>query len=277
MSKGGVRPAEIVCVTVLTLTSGVALLAQTALTQLGLTEAAAQTFLFEELKGPTIQGRRSEIAIAGTRAFLKLPPAARGPAATGLFAWAKAHVNTPAFRKTYATLRQAATPEERQDSETVDEAVKKELDDLLTGIAQVKQAAASMPPADRARILESLKEQEAQFRNPEFAKRLAMTLEAERAASRAGDARVVRNTDDRYPANPEQLFARRLRQFLEQTADANFSARTISLTGGADGIEFVDPVDRERTWLWQLAVIAGRDATLAARAAAETWLKEIER
>ena len=104
-----------------------------------------------------------------------------------------------------------------------------------------------------------------------------MTLEAERAASRAGDARVVRNTDDRYPANPEQLFARRLRQFLEQTADANFSARTISLTGGADGIEFVDPVDRERTWLWQLAVIAGRDATLAARAAAETWLKEIER
>ena len=74
-------------------------LAQPALAQLGLTETAARTFLFEELSAPTIHRRRSEIAITGTRAFHKLPPAARGPAASALFAWAKAYVTSPAFTK----------------------------------------------------------------------------------------------------------------------------------------------------------------------------------
>ena len=47
-------------------------LGQTALAQLGLTETRARAFLFEELSAPTIHHRRSEIAIAGTRAFHKL-------------------------------------------------------------------------------------------------------------------------------------------------------------------------------------------------------------
>jgi hypothetical protein len=57
----------------------------------------------------------------------------------------------------------------------------------------------------------------------------------------------------------------------------NFSARTISLTGGPDGIEFRDKADRQRSWMWQEAVIVGPEATAAARAAADAWLKEIER
>ena len=73
------------------------------------------------------------------------------------------------------------------------------------------------------------------------------------------------------------MFARRLREFLAATADVNFAARTISLTGGPDGIEFMDKADREKPWMWQAAVIVGREATVAARVAAEAWLKEIEK
>ena len=83
--------------------------------------------------------------------------------------------------------------------------------------------------------------------------------------------------EEAFPADPQKLFARRLRAFLEATADANFSARIIHLTGGPDGIEFVDPADRGKSWVWQAAVIVGQEATTAARAAAEAWLKEIER
>jgi regulator of protease activity HflC (stomatin/prohibitin superfamily) len=72
---------------------------------------------------------------------------------------------------------------------------------------------------------------------------LRASLEAERAARDAGDTAAARDANERYPADPQQLFARRLREFLEATADANFSARTVSLTGGADGIEFVEPAD----------------------------------
>ena len=100
---------------------------------------------------------------------------------------------------------------------------------------------------------------------------------AERAQEGGNDAALADDVEALTPADPRRLFARRLRQFLDATADVNFSARTIALTGGPDGIEFVDKADRARPWIWQAAAIVGREATVAARAAAEAWLKEIER
>ena len=159
----------------------------------------------------------------------------------------------------------------------MDEEVKKKMDEMLAAIEEMRQAAAAMEPAARAKVLENIKVQEAQIRSPETAKMLRAALEAERGDRLASEMRTVRNTSERLPADPRDLFARRLREFLKETADADFSARTISLTGGADGIEFVNPADRERHWMWQLAVIAGREATTAARTAADAWLKELAR
>jgi len=255
---------------------GGALLAQSVLTELGLTETAARNFLFQEIKSPARE-RRSDIAIAGNRAFLKLPPSARGQAATALFAWTKAYVNSAPFKTAYASFRRDTTvPQEQQHPLTVDEEVKKQIDELLAGVEEMKQAAASMDPANRARILESVKPQEARYRSPEFVQQVRTVLEAERAARGGSGNAAARVANEPYPADPQKLFARRLRGFLEATSDANFAAKTISLTGGTDGIEFVDPADRKKSWVWQAAVIVGQEATTAARAAAEAWLKEIE-
>ena len=103
-------------------------------------------------------------------------------------------------------------------------------------------------------------------------------------AARHGLRRVLAPTTDfrafweALPADPRKIFARRLREFLDATADVNFSARTITLVlePNGDGIEFVDKANRERHWIWQEAVIAGPEATAAARVAASAWLKEIE-
>ena len=83
--------------------AGAGLVAQSQLAQLGLTETAARTFVLNEIKGPAAS-RGAPIGVAGTRAFLKLPPAARGPAATALFAWAKSYVSSPAFMASYNDL-----------------------------------------------------------------------------------------------------------------------------------------------------------------------------
>jgi hypothetical protein len=92
--------------------SGV-LLAQGVLAQLGLAETAARSFLFSEIKRAAVN-RRSEVVVAGNRAFLKLPPAARGQAATALFAWSKAYVNSPAFKSAYANYRRDVIGKPRQ-------------------------------------------------------------------------------------------------------------------------------------------------------------------
>ena len=258
------------------LAAGAGLVAQGALAQLGLTEAAARKFVLDDIKAPAT-GRTSPIAIAGTRAFLKLPASARGPAATALFAWAKAYVNSPAFKASYDGYREDRTPQTRQYALTVEDAVKKNIDEQLAGLELMKQNIASLPPADQQQILATIKEGQAKLTSPETITMLRAALEAERAQERGNDASLIQRVEEETPADPQKLFARRLREFLDATADVNFSARTISLTGGPDGIEFLDKADRKRPWVWQEAVIVGPEATAAARAAAEAWLKEIER
>jgi hypothetical protein len=255
---------------------GGTLVAQGVLLQLGLTEAAARKFLFDEIKSPA-SSRRNDIVVTGNRAFLKLSPAVRGQAASSVFAWAKAYVNSPAFKTIYANYRRGVIGEQMQYTLTVDEEVKKKLDDQLAGVEQLRKVTDTFPPAERAQALETVKQQEAWARDPATFKMLKATMEAERAEKIGKDVERVKQAEEMLPSYPQKLFARRLREFLEGTAELNFSARTISLTGSPDGIEFVDPADRKHSWLWQEAVIVGQEATSAARAAAQSWLKEIER
>jgi len=246
------------------------------LAQLALTEAAARTFVFEEMRNPTTT-RHAGVVSRGRAGFLKLPVAARGPAATALFAWAKTYVNTPAFKTAYDTHRKGLAGVAREYDLTVDEEVKKEIADQLASVEQTKQVAASVPPADRAGLLAAIKQTETQLRSPEFAAMLRQQKQEERDRDQAQVGALVKERDAKYPADIQKFFAIRLRDFLAATADVNFAAKTINLTGGTEGIEFLSADDRKRPWQWQEAVIVGREATLAARTAAEAWLKEIER
>lgn len=256
--------------------AGAGLVAQSRLAELGLTETAARTFVLDEIKRPS-SSRAAPIGVAGTRAFLKLPPPARGPAAAALFAWAKAYVSSPAFMASYSAYRNGRLPTERQYALSVDAQVKKDIADQLAGFEQMRQAAEQMPPKDRAALMEQVKQAFATVTNPAYAEKLKAQLTAERAQEAGQEAEIAREVEQTTPADPRTLFARRLREFLAATADVNFSARTISLTGGPDGIEFIEKADRARPWMWQAAAIVGPEATGAARAAAEAWLKEIER
>jgi hypothetical protein len=248
------------------------LAAQTALAQLGLTDASAREFVLNEVKDSTTY-RGRPIATFGTRAFLKLPAAARGAAATGLFAWAKTYVNSPAFRTAYAQHRKNVGLSDTAPSTTIDQEVRQKIDADVARFDEMRKESAALPPEMRTRMLELLKVQEELARSPERAAAYRQEVEATRARQGEQDAAMA----VRLPATPEHLFARRLREFLDATADVNFSARRVSLTGGPDGIEFLDKADRRRHFMWQLAVIVGPEATAAARASAQAWLAELPR
>ena len=156
------------------------LVAQSGLAQLGLTEATARTFVLDEIKSPAT-GRGSGIVVAGTRAFLKLPASARGPAASVLFVWAKAYVSSPAFKTSYNTYRQGRLPTARQYALTVEEEVKRDLAEQLAGMEQLAQAAASMPPADKANIMASVEKARVMYTDPAFIKQQQEMVAAERA------------------------------------------------------------------------------------------------
>lgn len=250
--------------------------AQSALAQLGLTETAARKFLFDELISSS-KDRQSAIVVAGTRAFLKLPRAVRAAAATGLFAWAKSYANSPALTTRYAEYRRSAIPSTRQHDLTVQQEAKQVIERELASLQQSKQLAAKLPLEERGGVLEQIAEMERSLKDPDFIKQVQNRLAEERGQVNDLDAADAARMNEMFPADPRTLFARRLREFLDATADVNFETRTISLTGGPDGIEFIDPKVRGKHWMWHEAVIVGPEATAAARAAAQTWLKELDR
>ena len=246
------------------------IVAQSVLAQFGLTEASARSLLFEEMKSQRGGHRRGAIEVAGHRAFYKLPPAARGPAATALFDWAKAHVNSPAFKTAYAQYRKDAMPlaDERPGPSAEAQAAEQKANQEM-----VRQIVEKMPPAEREKFLAQMKEQEKQM--AEMRARTQKVIEAAEAEQKAQNKVQADEFAVTFPADPNQLVARRLRGFLSDTADADFTARIIRLTDGPDGMEFIAPAHRAKSVTWQLAVLAGPEATKAARAAAEAWLKEV--
>ena len=263
-----VGAAALVVVTGATFTAPI--VAQGVLAQLGLTEASARNFLFEEMKSePANANRRNGIFLAGHRAFYKLPPAARGPAATALFAWAKTHVSSPAFKTAYAQFRKDAGPVAERPGPSAEA----QAAELKTNQEMVRQIVEKMPPAEREKFLAQMKEQEAQM--AETRARTQKAIEAGEAERKAQDKARAIEFEVRFPEDPNRLVARRLRAFLDETADADFAARIIRLTDGPDGMEFITPAHRAKSVTWQLAVLAGPEATRAARAAAEVWLKEV--
>ena len=137
----------------------------------------------------------------------------------------------------------------------------------------VRQIIEKLPPAEREKFLAQKKEQEAQA--AETRARIQKAVEAAEAERKADDKARAFEFDVKFPADANQLVARRLRGFLSDTADADFTARIIRLTDGPDGMEFITPAHRAKSVTWQLAVLAGPEATRAARAAAEAWVKEI--
>ena len=123
----------------------------------------------------------------------------------------------------------------------------------------------------------TLKESEDKLRSPEMQKVQRAGLEEERAKQKADEDQVIARWEAAFPADRQALFARRLREFLDATADVDFEARKNIVRGlGGETVGFVlRPEHAAKPWQWLDAYVVGKEATTAARAAAEAWLKEL--
>jgi len=257
-------------------------LRQSALAQLGFAEAAARDLVMTEVReGGTDHRSRARsytrLVIAGRKAYQKVPLAARGQLTPGLFAWVKAYLNTPGFSAEYARIREELKPVSRVYELTIEQEIKQEVDEQLAGHAQLKQAAATMKPADRDQMLANLKQAEAMLRSPEYLKAQRTEREEARARDEAGIERATAEWLLRYPATVGGFAARNLRSLLEGTAGVDYSAKLVTIVGeGGESLGFENEGYRTgKSWMWVESVLAGKEAVTAARAAAEAWLKEL--
>ena len=184
------------------------LVQQSALSQLGLTEAASRDLVAAEVRsgnalGPS--GAYSQLVTAGRKAYQKVPVAARGAVTTALFAWAKSYANTPAFKAAYGKIRSEMQPQHRQYALTVEQEVQKNIQEQLASVEAIKKTTASMSAKDRAQTLELARQAEANVRNPAIVNADRAEREAARAKDRAEIEEATKEWEARYPPKCEGM------------------------------------------------------------------------
>ena len=247
---------------------------------LGVADATARTLLNGAAREPRAIGTMHPFVAGVRRAYQRLPESTRAAAVTAAFAWAKAYVSSPAFTTVYAAARQRAKPIGASTYElTVDQELKKDLDQKLAEIEESKKGLAFIPEADRAQVLVAFKEAEDRVRDPEMAAFLRQEIEARRASDAKGSNDAAAEWNAAFPADVRLFVRQELERFLTASTKIDFTIPITLIKNPAGAIVgFVAPLEGPcESWMEAECMMAGQGMVTAARAAVDEWLKELPR
>jgi hypothetical protein len=265
-------------VTALAVTIGTLATAADVLSQFQLTGEEANEKTFDALW----TGAPPELSSAAS-IFRGLSPDARAAAVTAAAAVARSYAESDAFRERYATQRRAGRPQEIKGTSMTAKDVDKQSADSAKALAEAQAAMKDLPPEMRKMVESMMKEAggdanldammaEGAKASREGAAAQKDAIEKTNAAA-AKSQQSAKEFDAAYPANPERLVARRLREFLDYSATVPDSAVLVPRGGK---MVFADPVLEKKPDYWKQLYRAGKPARDAARAAATAWLKSLD-
>jgi hypothetical protein len=208
-------------------------------------------------------------------AFKLLPAAARAEVAAAGVAWVKAYTASPEFKQQYAQIRETRKPDPPQFEGTPEDEIKKADDEQRQQAEESKKAIAGLPAEQRAQLEEALKAAQAmtaQLNTPEMRKMRLDGIKGQRAERTKQYDQELATWKRDYPESPAPMIAKRLRELLASSADVDFAAKLTTKNGK---MVFENPAYEQKPGQWKMWYRAGKEATAAARAAAQAWLKEL--
>jgi hypothetical protein len=176
-------------------------------------------------------------------------PAVREMLVKGALGWARSYTETPEFRDAYAKLRERQRPAAMAPKGGAAGQMNQQRADLEKAIAEARKNLAelppSLPPDVRKTMQDALQQtikmltaQLAEMDKPQSQAMMKQIYEAGAASmQREAEARQ-KEYEARYPADPRILIARRLHQFLDESATVDFGAKLIS---SGSVMRFADP------------------------------------
>ena len=263
--------AAAVVVVALAVTASV--VAQGALAQFKVTEAQMRDAIISELSGSLGGHPNRPSAEMARKAYASIPASARGPATTALYGWTKAHVNSAAFKSFYAAYRKENTPVESPHPGTVDEEVARV---ISAEKAALDKSVKDYLAAGMKAQADAMRQQGKMFDDKSYLQMQKISVAEKRASDKERYERGMAIFNETLPADPLVRVAAHLRAFVDATPDVDFAAKQEAVQGeGGTSMRFVNAAYRQKPWQWQVAYAFGPEALAAARAAAQSWLKEL--
>jgi hypothetical protein len=242
----------------------------------GMADLTARSLINAAARSPRAVGNAHPSVTTVRHAYERLPAAARAAAVTAAFAWAKGYVSSPAFATAYAAARQQAKPAGVAAGPSVDEELKKKVDDERASLEESRKSLALLPAADRAVALKALNEAEDRLRDPELLNAWRADFQSRHDADTQGTAQAAAEWNAIYPSDARAFVRQELERFLADSANVDFSIPITPIRTGGVIVGFVGPlVETVGSWIEAECLLAGKDMVLAGRAATESWLKEL--
>jgi len=257
----------------------VSLAAADGLAALGIAEPDAKQRALEALNSGYVN-----ISVAG-KAFKAAAPAVREALVKGVLAWAKAYTDSAEFKTAYSKLRANQKPEPVAYKGGSDDQINQQRAAMEKAIDEAKKNLANLPaniPADTRKAMaeamqgaiKTMTGQLAELDKPETKALMKQMSDAANAGEQREYQTRMKEYETRYPADPRPFVARRLRQFLDESATVDFGAQ---LVAAGRVMRFADAKYEEKSSDWKLCYRAGKPTVDAARAFATAWLVELEK
>jgi hypothetical protein len=201
----------------------------------------------------------------------------RSAVASDLLVYTKQHVQTEAFKKEYALLKENNKPKEykiQTPEEMRNETIAVYKKSITETEANLKKAEASLKPIFENVLADSKKQlKDAEDPNNKSFANYKKNYEQLLKSNQQSYAQSLQEWEKTYPANHMLFVKQRLVKFLEETKDIDFAAELFLKNGKKI---FVNPVyERNKGSYWKMAFRAGKEVIEPARAFVTEWLKEI--
>ena len=213
----------------------------------------------------------------GARNAKNIALANRTAVTKDLLEYTRQFVNTEAFKKQYAqlkernkpTLNKIQTPEEMRKG--LIESYQKAVTDME---ATVKKADPSMKKLFEDMLVEAKKNlKEAQDPNNEMIKNYESNYAETVKFNQQAYDQQLKDWETRYPSNQLLFIKKRLQEFLTETKDIDYAAELTEKNGKK---YFVNRAYENKSSRWKMAFRAGKEVVEPARAFVQQWIAEIK-
>lgn len=207
-----------------------------------------------------------------------IPMAKRAAVVRAVGEFARSFTKTQTFLQWYASYRDEKKPSAPEATPAMADSRAKQIADLKASIAEQEKNQAKAPADQKGiyrDVIASLRQmvKELEKSDPEQDAQMDAYIKQGNDEATKQYKEKVATWEKEYPAgDPKPLLKRRLKEFLDATANVDFAAKLVTKD---DAMVFVNPAYENKDGRWKTAFRAGKDATEAARAFAQQWLKEL--
>jgi hypothetical protein len=240
------------------------------LKQLGITKQEAN----DKISGSFLAGG---LNYYGIRNLKNIGTSDRAAIVKELAAYAKQYANSPEYIKQYMALNESNKPQQYK-LETPEE-MRANMIRLAKEAVQQTEESLKKAPAEMKSIFEKTLEaakqnlKQAEDPNNKALKAYSQNFSAAEKQMKESHENLLKQWEEKYPANHLLYIKVRLQEFLDATKDVDFSAQLIEKNGTK---YFVNPDYERKGNRWKMAFRAGKESVETARALTQQWMNEIK-